>query len=610
MAGTIIVSSIKTDTDNSFIVRSNTGATLFSVDTTSISIPDGSITSAMIANGTVIAADVADGSITDAKITAVANTKITGLITGSQLANTAVTAGVYGGSSAIPVVTVDAQGRITSASNTALSLSGNSTTTTSAVDITLTSSSNRVQNVTMTALNKKVILPDATTLTTGGPTFVISNAGTFPINITLADGSSQIVRLAPLTTVLLFLVNNSTSNGYWATEDSSLSVSYTDYSTVVAAGSYVNSGTWNTGYYSTNINSSRISDTSSLITYSSGTSGRDVYGIVASISGTTISYGSATLLYSGSSTAATSHQQTMLSSSNGLIIVARASNVVAVPVTISGTTITVGTTSATFGQANPTSVYNCLGQMAVMDSTTLLLNTISGTTTPYSTVFRTIIHNGTSAPTLSTATAGTQIFDYYTPGSLTYLTSTTALYLYPAITTGYLYAKVITVSGSSTPTLGTAATTTLNILTLGNSYMQGWPAYRVSATEVIVYGGYGSANWTVSGTTPSYTGYIVYGTTSGNTFGQETCGAPIVFNENAFNLHYNTDGVRVYKKVGSYIYAKGPIYFPYSSSSLVNAGYGYASSLCQLSSSTGLLVTNSTDPTGPIYALLITYIGS
>jgi len=91
MAGTIIVSSIKTDTDNSFIVRSNTGATLFSVDTTSISIPDGSITSAMIANGTVIAADVADGSITDAKITAVANTKITGLITSGQIANVANT---------------------------------------------------------------------------------------------------------------------------------------------------------------------------------------------------------------------------------------------------------------------------------------------------------------------------------------------------------------------------------------------------------------------------------------------------------------------------------------------------------------------------------------
>ena len=100
MAGTIIVSSIKTDTDNSFIVRSNTGATLFSVDTTSISIPDGSITSAMIANGTVIAADVADGSVTNAKlagsitsdkITSVSNTAITGNIISSQITSVANT---------------------------------------------------------------------------------------------------------------------------------------------------------------------------------------------------------------------------------------------------------------------------------------------------------------------------------------------------------------------------------------------------------------------------------------------------------------------------------------------------------------------------------------
>lgn len=113
MAGTIIVSSIKTDTDNSFIVRSNTGATLFSVDTTSISIPNGSITSAMIANGAVVAADVADGSITDAKIAAVANTKITGNITSSQIAsditlngNTTVTTLVTSaGSNTAPAIT-------------------------------------------------------------------------------------------------------------------------------------------------------------------------------------------------------------------------------------------------------------------------------------------------------------------------------------------------------------------------------------------------------------------------------------------------------------------------------------------------------------------------
>ena len=105
MAGTIIVSDIKTDTDNSFVVRANTGNVLFRVTDTGLdaanSIPSGSITSDMIADGTVIAADVADGSITTAKIAdgnitaakidTVANTQITGTITTAQIADSAIT---------------------------------------------------------------------------------------------------------------------------------------------------------------------------------------------------------------------------------------------------------------------------------------------------------------------------------------------------------------------------------------------------------------------------------------------------------------------------------------------------------------------------------------
>lgn len=41
-------------------------------------------------------------------------------VTGSVLANTAVTAGTYGTASAVPTITIDAQGRITSAINTAI----------------------------------------------------------------------------------------------------------------------------------------------------------------------------------------------------------------------------------------------------------------------------------------------------------------------------------------------------------------------------------------------------------------------------------------------------------------------------------------------------------
>ena len=50
-------------------------------------------------------------------------------VTGSILANTAVTAGSYGGSDVFPVITVDAQGRLISASNTSLPSTGVSATT-------------------------------------------------------------------------------------------------------------------------------------------------------------------------------------------------------------------------------------------------------------------------------------------------------------------------------------------------------------------------------------------------------------------------------------------------------------------------------------------------
>lgn len=61
------------------------------------------------------AANVAVSSIS------VANTQITGRLTSSQIANTSVTSGNYGGVTQIPVFTVDTQGRLTSASNVAVS---------------------------------------------------------------------------------------------------------------------------------------------------------------------------------------------------------------------------------------------------------------------------------------------------------------------------------------------------------------------------------------------------------------------------------------------------------------------------------------------------------
>ena len=65
-----------------------------------------SITSAMIVNGTIVAGDIASDAITTAKI-------LDANVTAAKLANTAVTAGAY----TTADITVDAQGRITSAAS-------------------------------------------------------------------------------------------------------------------------------------------------------------------------------------------------------------------------------------------------------------------------------------------------------------------------------------------------------------------------------------------------------------------------------------------------------------------------------------------------------------
>ena len=86
MAGQIIISNIKTDSDNAFSILANTGAVLFSANLASgitTGIADGSVTNAKLA-----------GSITSNKITSVSNTAITGNIISSQItsvANTQIT---------------------------------------------------------------------------------------------------------------------------------------------------------------------------------------------------------------------------------------------------------------------------------------------------------------------------------------------------------------------------------------------------------------------------------------------------------------------------------------------------------------------------------------
>ena len=118
------------------------------------------VTSAKLADDSVVTANITDANVTTAKIADDA-------VTAAKLADTAVTAASYGSGSAIPVITVDAQGRITAASTAATSStltiaadSGSNDTVTVGTD-TLTFEGTANEISTTVSNNKiNVALPD------------------------------------------------------------------------------------------------------------------------------------------------------------------------------------------------------------------------------------------------------------------------------------------------------------------------------------------------------------------------------------------------------------------------------------------------------------------
>ena len=115
------------------------------------------------------------------------------------------------------------------------SIANKQTTTSTALNVTLTAASNSLQYVGFTADAKKVILPNATTLTVGRSFTIVNNSANLA-RIALADGYNIITLEAGMSDTVT-CVDVSTSNGSWISDNfGKINYKFTDVNeTAIAA---------------------------------------------------------------------------------------------------------------------------------------------------------------------------------------------------------------------------------------------------------------------------------------------------------------------------------------------------------------------------------------
>lgn len=211
---------------------------------------------------------------------------------------------------------------------------GGATETTSAVDVTLTAASYRVQAMAMTAADKSVTMPNATTLQTGGALFVVRNSGS--IQFCIRDAAAKVLAVVdPGQTAILFLANASTSAGVWVAAGSE------GVQSAVAqpVATVINAAT------SSNAQLVPLSATTALLAWRD-TAGGVIKACVLTITGTSVSAG--TIMTSTISIAANRIRMCVMSATQVLIVYTSITTTYpgAATLNISGTDVTHGTAYA------------------------------------------------------------------------------------------------------------------------------------------------------------------------------------------------------------------------------------------------------------------------
>jgi len=355
----------------------------------------------------------------------------------------------------MPIQINGIQGTISGLTSAAV---GGGTTTTSAVNITLTPTSAQAQEASFTATDKGFVLPNATTVTNlGGPIFALSNKGYNKANIFSSDGG-RIGAVNQGQTVYVGLSNNSNASAGWFSDiGGSLDTKvFTPSSITLAVGLF---STPEPGFFPNNFSTTStitydvvaLNSTSFILVYI-GTN-QDIYGVVGQISGTTISYGTPQLLVVGTISAI---KLCALSATTGFIIASPAGNTTVWGFSVSGTTITITAgANINFNAA--------LGDIVALDATRAVIvynNRDFGQAGQ-----RVVTYNGASAPTFGTEARSISVANSTTPYFCVCKIDTDKCVVFGENGDGInnaTYAQVVSVSGT-TVTLG--STRTLNSTT-------------------------------------------------------------------------------------------------------------------------------------------------